>query len=97
MKMFDYAPSEIRMLYFRSTTFTIIASLLLCIPLLDHTIKKAIEAAFMKSSRYIEAYIQPYLYVIMVMVGVLSYLVINFFHVKRVNKIDMVYALKGSE
>ncbi len=97
MKMFGYEPSEIRMLYFRSTTFTIIASLLLSIPLLDFTIKKAIEAAFMKSSGYIEAYIPPYLYVIMVLVGILSYLVINFFHVERVNKIDMVYALKGSE
>lgn len=51
----------------------------------------------MKIGGYLEAYIPFYLYIAIVLIGIASYFIINYFHIKRVNKIEMTVALKNRE
>ncbi|WP_165835547.1 ABC transporter permease [Ruminiclostridium sufflavum] len=97
MKVFGYEDKEIRKLYLNATTITVIASLILTLPLVYAGIKESFVIVLMKISGYLDIYIPLYLYLIIVAAGILSYFVINFFHIRRVNKIEMSLALKDKE
>ena len=51
----------------------------------------------MKISGYIPIYIPVYLFVEIVVIGMASYFIINFFHKKKVDRIEMADALKNRE
>lgn len=97
LKVFGYEDLQIRKIYLHSGTITVIASLILCLPLESIAAKSSILAAMNKSSGYIEPFIPWYLYVIIVVIGLLSYFVINTFHVIKVNHINMTEAMKSRE
>jgi putative ABC transport system permease protein len=97
MKVFGYEDKQIRKVYLHAGTFTVIASLIICLPLEGIAAKASILAAMNKTSGYIEPYIPKHIYFIIVAVGLASYFIINTFHVIRVSKIDMVEALKNQE
>jgi putative ABC transport system permease protein len=97
MKVFGYEDKQIRKVYLHAGTFTVIASLIICLPLEGIAAKASILAAMNKTSGYIEPYIPKHIYLIIVAVGLASYFIINTFHVIRVSKIDMVEALKNQE
>jgi putative ABC transport system permease protein len=97
MKVFGYQNKQIGKVYLRSGTLTVIASLILCLPLESLAAKASILAAMNKTSGYIEPYISWYIYLIIVAVGLASYFIINTIHIIKVNKIKMTEALKNRE
>lgn len=97
MKVFGYEEKEIRKLYLTATTIVVVASLFLGLPLVYLTIQGCFEAVLMKLSGYIPIYIPAYLFVEVVVIGMVSYFIINFFHKKKVYRIEMAAALKNKE
>lgn len=97
MKVFGYEDKEIRKIYLNATTITIVVSLIVTLPLIFIGIKEGFKIALMKIGGYLEAYIPFYLYIAIVLIGIASYFIINYFHIKRVNKIEMTVALKNRE
>jgi putative ABC transport system permease protein len=97
MKVFGYEKKEIKKLYLTSTTIVVLVSLLLGLPLVYLTMQKCFEAVLMKISGYIPIYIPVYLYAQIVVIGMASYFIINFFHKKKVDRIKMADALKNRE
>ncbi|MGB4661177.1 MAG: ABC transporter permease, partial [Mobilitalea sp.] len=73
MKVFGYQNKQIGKVYLRSGTLTVIASLVLCLPIESLAAKASILAAMNKTSGYIEPYISWYIYLIIVAVGLASY------------------------
>lgn len=97
LKVFGYEKKEIKRLYLTATTRVVIGSLLLGLPLVYFTIQKCFEAVLMKVSGYVPIYIPLYLFAEIVVIGVVSYSFINFFHTKKVDRIEMAEALKNRE
>lgn len=97
MKVFGYEKKEIKKLYLTSTTIVVLVSLFLGLPFAYLTIQRCFEIVLMKISGYIPIYIPVYLFAQIIVIGMASYFIINFFHKKRVNRIEMVDALKNRE
>ncbi len=97
MKVFGYEENEIRKLYLTSTTLVVITSLLVTLPLVKITMYKCFELVLIKISGYIPIYVPTYLYLKIVLIGLISYFAINYLHVKRINRIEMSDALKNKE
>ncbi|PJI07729.1 MULTISPECIES: ABC transporter permease [Clostridium] len=97
MKVFGYEAKEIRSLYLNATTIVVILSLILGLPLDYLALKYCFSFALNKVNGYMEIWIPSYLFVAIVAVGIVTYLVINLLHVKRINKISMAEALKNRE
>lgn len=97
MKVFGYNSKEINKLYLRATTIVIVAAILISLPLAYYILVYLFESSMAKVSGYIEAYVSIYEYLIMFASGIVCYLVVNFFHIRRVNKITMTDALKDRE
>jgi putative ABC transport system permease protein len=74
MKVFGYQNKQIGKVYLRSGTLTVIASLILCLPLESLAAKASILAAMNKTSGYIEPYISWYIYLIIVLSDLLRIL-----------------------
>ncbi|WP_234121309.1 ABC transporter permease [Clostridium hydrogenum] len=97
MKVFGYEDKEIRKLYLHTTTVVVIASLVVGLPLNYLALKYCFKVAFTKMNGYMEVYVPSYLFVAIVAVGIISYLLINSLHIRRINKISMAEALKNRE
>ncbi|MDD3225140.1 MAG: FtsX-like permease family protein [Clostridium sp.] len=97
MKVFGYEEKEIRKLYLHATTVVVIASLVVGLPLDYLALKYCFVQAFKKMNGYMEIYVPMYLFAVIVAVGIISYLLINSLHVRRINKISMADALKNRE
>lgn len=97
MKVFGYEETEIRKLYLTSTTVVVMISLIVSIPLVYITMQFCFEAVLPKVSGYIPIYIPWYSYGEILLIGFGTYLIINFFHKKKVDHITMAEALKSGE
>ena len=97
MKVFGYEKKEIKNLYLTSTTIVVLVSLFLGLPLVYFTMQRCFEAVLAKMTGYIPIYIPVYLFTEIVVVGMISYFIINFFHKKKVERIKMSDALKIRE
>lgn len=97
MKVLGYDKKEIKKLYLSTTTIVVLVSLILGLPLVYLTIQRCFELVLMKVSGYIPIYIPIYLFVEIVAIGMASYFIINFYHKKRVDRIEMAEALKYRE
>lgn len=97
MKVFGYNNKEIKKLYLNAVTIFVLISLIIQIPLEDYLLKKCFDAALLKVSGYLEVFVPWYVYIIVIVMGVVSYTVINALHMRDVNKIDMSEALKNRE
>jgi len=97
LKVFGYETPEIRKLYLKATTIVVLGSLILCLPLVNFGIQGSFFLVQMKLSGYLPVYIPMYLYPEIVAIGMASYFIINFIHVRRINKIELSAALKNRE
>lgn len=97
LKVFGYETSEIRKIYLKATTIVVLGSLILCLPLVNLGIQGCFLIVQMKLSGYLPVYIPMYLYAEIVAIGMASYFTINFFHMRRINKIQLSAALKNRE
>ncbi len=97
MKVFGYQQNEVRKLYLHATSITVVASLLLCIPLEMVVIKTIMKYGMDNIEGYIEATLPWHLYLEVVLAGIVSYVIINSIHVHRIKKISMNLTLKNRE
>ncbi len=97
MKVFGYVEKEIKKLYLTPTTIVIFASLLFGLPLTYLNMLICFEAVLIKISGYIPIYIPGYLYVWIVVIGMASYFIINYFHKKKVSQIEIADSLINRE
>ncbi len=97
MKVFGYNSSEISHLYLNATTITVLGSLFICIPLEALCFKYVMIYVASLVEGYIEFYLPLWVYVVIIVIGILAYFLINTLHINRVKKIPMSEALKNRE
>lgn len=97
MKVFGYESKEIRKLYLSTTTIVVFTSLIVCIPLEIWMFKEVLVFLSSMIEGYISFYLPFYVYVEIVVIGIVSYFAINTLHISSVKKIPMTDALKNRE
>ncbi|NLK94850.1 MAG: ABC transporter permease [Clostridiales bacterium] len=97
MKVFGYDNKEINKLYLQATSIVVLISLLITLPFIKLTLNVCFEEALKKVNGYLEVIVYPYTYILIVIIGLLSYLVINLLQMRHVNSIKMSEALKNRE
>ncbi len=97
MKVFGYEEKEISKLYLRATTIVVIVSLLICIPAEVVLFKVVLVLVMSLVEGWIDFYLPWTTYAEVVGIGLVSYLLIHMFHVKRIKKMPMNAALKQRE
>lgn len=97
MKVFGYEGKEIRKLYLTATTFVVVVSLIVCIPLEIALFKGTLEYLSSMIEGYLKFYLPTYVYFEIVVIGIVAYMCINALHVYNVKNIPMTEALKNRE
>lgn len=97
MKVFGYNAKEIRKLYLTTTTIVVIASLLVCIPLEIELFKLTLIFMSVLIEGYMEFYLPVWVYIAIVVIGIVAYFAINALNILSVKKIPMTDALKNRE
>lgn len=97
MKVLGYRKREIRGIYLRATTITVLASLLITLPLTYYGVALVFLLAFLDMNSYLTIYIPWYVFGEILAIGVVSYFIINALHVRHIDRIDMAEALKDKE
>ena len=97
MKVFGYNDKEIGKLYLNATTYTVIVSLVVCIPVEALCFKYVLIYIGSMIEGYIPFYLPMWLYVSIIGIGIVAYFAINALHIRKVRKISMSEALKNRE
>ncbi len=97
MKVFGYEHSEIRKVYLTATTIVVVISLVICIPVEVLMFKGVLVFLSSMIEGYIGFYLPHYIYLEIVLIGLVAYFAINALHLKKINKIPMADALKNRE
>lgn len=97
MKVFGYRDGEINKLYLHSITVTVIASLLVSLPLVIGGITALLKVVFMKYNGSIEVFTPADRLVVVVLIGVAVYAVVAFLHTRRIKRVPLALALKVQE
>lgn len=97
MKVFGYCRKEIRKLYLDVSAIVVLISLLVCLPLEAYLFKIILIYIFSLMEGYIGFYLPFSVYFQIFFIGICSYLLINFIHLKKINKISMSESLKNRE
>ena len=96
-KILGYSNSEINKLYVHSTTFVVILSMILTIPLIQVIMGAVWTAIMSQYSGWLPFEMPVSVYVKIPIVGILSYAVIAFLQIRRVKRIPLGDALKNVE
>ncbi len=97
IKILGYENKEINNLYVITTAVVVIASLIMTMPLVDVTMKKILEMVFLSYSGWFPYYVPVTDFIFVAVTGIVSYIVIAFFQMKKVRHIPMEDALKNIE
>lgn len=97
MKVFGYNSKEAGSLYLHATTYTVIFSVIACLPLQYLSFVAMMDYITGMIEGYVPLYLPAWVYVFVTLVGIGAYFVINFFHVQKVRRIPMSYALKSRD
>ena len=97
MKVFGYGNEEIGRVYLNATTIVVIVSLLVCIPLEALCFNAITIYLASMIEGYIYFYLPIWVYIAIIVIGIVAYFAINMLHVKKVKKIPMREALKNRE
>lgn len=97
MKVFGYKTKEINKLYLNATTFTVIISLFICIPLEVICFKYALVYISSLIEGYLPFYLPTSVYITIILTGIIAYFLINTILILKVRKIPMNEALKNRE
>lgn len=97
MKVFGYERNEIRKIYLTATTMVVVVSLLICIPIEIVLFKATLVFLSSMIEGYIEFYLPTYVYIAIIVIGLLSYYAVNAIHLRNINRIPMSEALKNRE
>ncbi|MBP3921143.1 MAG: FtsX-like permease family protein [Bacilli bacterium] len=97
MKVLGYNSKEIKKLYLRGTAIAVIIMLIIVMPLEKLTFDFIMEYAMGKIEGYLEVFIPLKIYITVILIGIITYFIINKFHIKKIDKIPMENALKNRE
>lgn len=97
-KILGYSNGEIGNLYIMSTTIVTILALLISMPICYYGMKAVFETALADMmSGYIPYYIDPTIYIKMLLLGIASYAVVSILQLLKINRIPKGDALKNVE
>ncbi len=97
MKVLGYNSKEIKRLYLKGTSIAVIIMLIIVMPLDKLTFEFIMDYAMGKIEGYLEVFIPLKIYITVILIGIITYFIINKFHIKKINKIPMEDALKDRE
>ena len=97
MKVFGYSNKEIGRLYLNATTITVIVSLFICIPVEILCFRFILVYIGSMIEGYLPFYLPMWLYVAIILIGIVAYFAINTLHIRKVRRIPMSEALKNRE
>ena len=97
VKILGYQNGEITRLYIMSTAIVAILSVIISLPI-SYLFMKAIYSEIIRSfSGWLTFYIDPMVYVQMLVLGILAYAVVGALQFRKIKKIPMEEALKNAE
>ncbi len=97
MKVLGYNSKEIKSLYLKGTAVAVVIMLIAVMPLEKLTFDFIMDYAMGKIEGYLEIFIPLKIYITVISIGIITYFIINKFHIKKINKIPMENALKDRE
>lgn len=97
MKVFGYRDREISKLYIRSITICVVASLVLCLPLIIGSLTAIFKAMLISYSGNIEIYVPWTAMVQTVAAGLATYLAVAALHTRSIKRVSLSEALKIQE
>ena len=97
MKVFGYRDREISKLYIRSITICVVASLVLCLPLIIGSLTAIFRAMLLSYSGNIEVYVPWSSMAETVAAGLLTYLAVSALHTRSIRRVPLSEALKVQE
>ena len=97
MKVFGYRDREISKLYIRSITICVVASLVLCLPLIIGSLTAIFKAMLISYSGNIEIYVPWSSMAETVAAGLLTYLAVAALHTRSIKCVSLSEALKVQE
>ncbi len=97
MKVFGYRDGEISRLYIRSITLCVIASLVLCEPLIIGALTAIFRSMLIAYSGNIEIYVPWWSMVACAGIGFATYLVVALLHTRSIKRVSLSEALKVQE
>lgn len=97
MKVFGYRDAEISKLYVRSITLCVVASLVLCLPLIICSLTAIFRAMLISYSGNIEIYVPWSAMAETVAAGFVTYLVVAALHTRSIRRVPLSEALKVQE
>lgn len=94
LKVMGYTAKEIRSLYLHATTLVVLASLTAALPLCNIALRYLMKFAFMKFIGNLSVYIPGYVYFLVFVTGGVAYLFIKALLTRRIEQMELGYALK---
>ena len=97
MKVFGYRDGEISHLYIRSITLCVVASLVLCEPLIIESLTVIFRTMLLTYNGNIEIYVPWWSMAACVGIGFATYLVVALLHTRSIRRVSLSEALKVQE
>ena len=97
MKVFGYRDGEISHLYIRSITLCVVASLVLCEPLIIESLTAIFRSMLLAYNGNIEIYVPWWSIAACVGIGFATYLVVALLHTRSIRRVSLSEALKVQE
>lgn len=94
LKVMGYTTKEIRSLYLHATTLVVLASLTAALLLCNIALRYLMKFAFMKFTGNLSVYIPGYVYFLVFVTGGVAYLFIKALLTRRIEQMELGYALK---
>jgi len=94
LKVMGYTVKEIRCLYLHATSLVVHASLTAALPLCNIALRYLMKFAFMKFTGNLSVYIPGYVYFLVFVTGGVAYLFIKALLTRRIEQMELGYALK---
>lgn len=94
LKVMGYTAKEIRSLYLHATSLVVLASLTAALPLCNIALRYLMKFAFMKFTGNLSVYIPGYVYFLVFVTGGVAYLFIKALLTRRIEQMELGYALK---
>lgn len=97
MKVFGYRDKEVSRLYIRSVTLCVVASLVLCQPLIIGSLTAIFRSMLLAYNGNIEIYVPWWCMAVCIGIGFATYLLVAFMHTRSIKRVSLSEALKVQE
>jgi len=97
MKVFGYRDKEVSHFYIRSVTLCVVASLVLCQPLIIGSLTAIFRSMLLSYNGNIEIYVPWWCMAVCIGIGFATYLLVAFMHTRSIKRVSLSEALKVQE